>query len=170
MLTTCCLRGYKAYHLQKSTCGACSYSAKCKNKCNWSAKADRQNSTETAKNHKPQIQAWIPGEKKNTCTQAGSCCSIQFMRISTISHTSNVLAVKYIKRKEKKTCPQQSQYYQPHRCSSLLRSTEVTEDNQESSHRPTQWTRLTKTMNSNIPSGPPSLFGFGEDTVVIWGS
>lgn len=102
MLTTCCLRGYKAYHLQKSTCGARSYSAKCKSKCNWSAKADRQNSTETAKNHKPQIQAWIPGEKKNTCTQAGSCCSIQFMRISTISHTSNVLAVKYIKRKEKK--------------------------------------------------------------------
>nr|XP_039321620.1 60S ribosomal protein L37-like [Saimiri boliviensis boliviensis] len=39
--------GSKAYHLQKSTCGKCGYPAKRRRKYNWSAKAERRNTTGT---------------------------------------------------------------------------------------------------------------------------
>ncbi|CAI5797275.1 60S ribosomal protein L37 [Podarcis lilfordi] len=45
--TLCHRCGSKAYHLQKSTCGKCGYSAKRKRKYNWSAKAKRRNTTGT---------------------------------------------------------------------------------------------------------------------------
>ncbi|XP_051000852.1 60S ribosomal protein L37-like [Acomys russatus] len=48
--TSCCGCGSEAYHLQKSTCGKCdSCPAKHKRKCNWSAKAKRQNTTRTGR-------------------------------------------------------------------------------------------------------------------------
>ncbi|KAH0505538.1 60S ribosomal protein L37 [Microtus ochrogaster] len=45
--TLCHRCGSKAYHLQKSTCGKCSYPAKRKRKYNWSAKAKSRNTTGT---------------------------------------------------------------------------------------------------------------------------
>ncbi|XP_049731457.1 60S ribosomal protein L37-like [Elephas maximus indicus] len=45
--TLCCHCGFKAYHLQKLTCGKCGYIAKCKKKYNWSTKAKRRNTTGT---------------------------------------------------------------------------------------------------------------------------
>uniref|UniRef100_A0A8C7ABN6 Large ribosomal subunit protein eL37 n=1 Tax=Neovison vison TaxID=452646 RepID=A0A8C7ABN6_NEOVI len=47
--TLCRRCGSKAYHLQKSTCGKCSYPAKCKRKYNWSAKGKRRNTTGTGR-------------------------------------------------------------------------------------------------------------------------
>ncbi|XP_057565726.1 60S ribosomal protein L37-like [Hippopotamus amphibius kiboko] len=47
--TLCCCCGSKACHLQKSTCGKCDSPAKQKRKCNWSAKAIRQNTTGTGR-------------------------------------------------------------------------------------------------------------------------
>lgn len=43
----CCCCGSKTYHLQKSPCGKCGYPAKCKRKCNWTAKANRQSTAGT---------------------------------------------------------------------------------------------------------------------------
>ncbi|XP_039111931.1 60S ribosomal protein L37-like [Hyaena hyaena] len=43
--TLCPCSGSKADHLQKLTCGKCCYPAKQKRKYNWSAKAERQNTT-----------------------------------------------------------------------------------------------------------------------------
>ncbi|EHH19394.1 hypothetical protein EGK_20089 [Macaca mulatta] len=47
--TSCRRCGSKAYHLQKSTCGKCGYPAKRKRKYNWSAKAERRNTTATSR-------------------------------------------------------------------------------------------------------------------------
>ncbi|XP_078012887.1 large ribosomal subunit protein eL37-like [Phascolarctos cinereus] len=47
--TLYCHCSSKAYHLQKSTCGKCGYPAKCKRKCNCSAKAKLQNTTGTGR-------------------------------------------------------------------------------------------------------------------------
>nr|XP_039335726.1 60S ribosomal protein L37-like [Saimiri boliviensis boliviensis] len=49
MQMLCCRCGSKAYHLQKSTCGKCGHPAKHKRKCNWTAKATRQNTTGTGR-------------------------------------------------------------------------------------------------------------------------
>ncbi|XP_036097060.1 60S ribosomal protein L37-like [Molossus molossus] len=45
--TLCRRCGSKAYHLQESTCGKCSYPAKRKRKYNWSTKAKPRNTTGT---------------------------------------------------------------------------------------------------------------------------
>ncbi|XP_045697123.1 60S ribosomal protein L37-like [Phyllostomus hastatus] len=47
--TLCRHCGWKACHLQKSTCGKCGYPAKWKRKYNWSAKAKRRNTTWTGR-------------------------------------------------------------------------------------------------------------------------
>ncbi|XP_037585099.1 60S ribosomal protein L37-like [Cebus imitator] len=47
--TLCRRCGSKANHLQKSTCGKCGHPAERKRKCNWSAKAKRQNTTGTGR-------------------------------------------------------------------------------------------------------------------------
>uniref|UniRef100_A0A2I3TP64 60S ribosomal protein L37 n=1 Tax=Pan troglodytes TaxID=9598 RepID=A0A2I3TP64_PANTR len=47
--TLCRRCGSEAYHLQKSTCGKCGYSAKRKRKYNWSAKAKRRKTTRTGR-------------------------------------------------------------------------------------------------------------------------
>ncbi|XP_045703130.1 60S ribosomal protein L37-like [Phyllostomus hastatus] len=49
MRTLCRRCGSKACHLQKSTCGRCSYPVKQKRKYNWSAKAKQQNTTGTGR-------------------------------------------------------------------------------------------------------------------------
>ncbi|XP_035577858.1 60S ribosomal protein L37-like [Zalophus californianus] len=49
MHTLCSRCGSKAYHLQKSTCGQCGYSAKRKRKYNWSNNAKRRNPTGTGR-------------------------------------------------------------------------------------------------------------------------
>ncbi|KAB0403292.1 hypothetical protein E2I00_001041 [Balaenoptera physalus] len=41
--------GSKTYHLQKSTCGKCGYTAKRKREHNWSVKAKRRNTTRTGR-------------------------------------------------------------------------------------------------------------------------
>ncbi|XP_059946188.1 large ribosomal subunit protein eL37-like [Mesoplodon densirostris] len=41
--------GSTAYHLQKSTCGKCGYTAKQKRNYNWSAKAKRRSTTWTGR-------------------------------------------------------------------------------------------------------------------------
>ncbi|XP_044122071.1 60S ribosomal protein L37-like [Neovison vison] len=47
--TLCGCWGSKAYHLHWSTCGKGGYPANRKEKCNWSAKAKRRNTTETGR-------------------------------------------------------------------------------------------------------------------------
>ncbi|XP_053465078.1 60S ribosomal protein L37-like [Nycticebus coucang] len=49
MHTLCHRCGSKAYHLQKLTRGKCGYPAKCQRKYNWSAKAERRNTTKTGR-------------------------------------------------------------------------------------------------------------------------
>ncbi|XP_038168054.1 60S ribosomal protein L37-like [Arvicola amphibius] len=55
MHTLCRHCGSKAYHLQKSTCGKCGHHTKRKRKCNWSAKAERRNTTGTGRRRHPKI-------------------------------------------------------------------------------------------------------------------